>query len=176
MVTVAVSSFNDLCDIYRRKSDSASIDSLSGEILVLYDSSPSLAVECGFNPSAQSRNERGQIITIDADAVLRIAAGTDIEVKDKIIIRSSWDETPSAWVSYPYNDPLIALIGSWLLSVDHIYSNSIFVPVGEFQFVANLKQFKINHYVVPAPSSVKIYLDGALLRRLIGQQVRHGHL
>lgn len=88
MVAVAVSSFNDFCDIYRRLNDSASIDSLSGQILELYDSSPSLAVECGFNPSAQSRNERGQIITIDADAVLRVAAGTDIEVKDKIIARS----------------------------------------------------------------------------------------
>ena len=89
MVTVAVSSFNDLCDIYRRKSDSASIDNLSGEILVLYDSNPSMLVECGFNPSPQSRNERVQIITIDADAVLRLAAGTDIEVKDKVIARTA---------------------------------------------------------------------------------------
>jgi transcription elongation factor len=88
MVTVAVSSFNDLCDIYRRKSDSASIDSLSGEILVLYDSSPSMSTECGLSVGPQQRNERGQIITIDADAILRVAAGTDIEVKDKVVART----------------------------------------------------------------------------------------
>lgn len=88
MVVDAVASFNDLCDIYHLKSDSLRIDSLSGELLELYDSSPTLAEACGFNPSGQSRNERGQIITIDADAILRIAAGTNIKVQDKVIARS----------------------------------------------------------------------------------------
>ena len=85
MVAEAVTSFNDLCDIYHATS---LIDSLSGEVLVGYDSNPLLSTACGFNPSNQSRNERGQIITIDADAVLRVAAGTDIEVKDKVIART----------------------------------------------------------------------------------------
>jgi hypothetical protein len=87
MVATAVTSFNDLCDIYHRKSDSLSIDSLSGEILVLYDSSPVLASECGFSVGPQFRNERGQIVTIDADAVLRTAQS--IAVKDKVIARSA---------------------------------------------------------------------------------------
>jgi hypothetical protein len=85
MVAVAVSSFNDLCDIYHFVS---TVDSLSGEILTGYDSTPALGTECGFSAGPQQRNERGQIITIDADAVLRVAAGTDIEVKDKVIARS----------------------------------------------------------------------------------------
>jgi hypothetical protein len=83
MVATAVSSFNDLCDIYHWVS---SVDSLSGEILNGYDSNPTMASECGFNPGPQFRNERGQIITIDADAVLRTAAS--IKVKDKVIART----------------------------------------------------------------------------------------
>lgn len=86
MVAVAVSSFNDLCDIYHW---TTSIDSLSGQVLDSgFDSNPSLAVECGFSAGPQQRNERGQIVTIDADAVLRVAQGTIIAVKDKIIARS----------------------------------------------------------------------------------------
>ena len=86
MVAVAVSSFNDLCDIYHW---ATSIDSLSGQVLDSgFDSNPSLAVECGFSAGPQQRNERGQIVTIDADAVLRVAQGTIIAVKDKIIARS----------------------------------------------------------------------------------------
>lgn len=80
MVAVAVSSFNDLCDIYHWVS---SIDSLSGEVLQGYDSSPTLASACGFVEAAESRNERGQIVTIDADAILRTAAS--ISVRDKVV-------------------------------------------------------------------------------------------
>lgn len=83
MVATAASSFNDLCDIYHFVS---SIDSLSGEVLEGYDSTPTLASECGFSAGPQQRNERGQIITIDADTVLRTAAS--IKVKDKVIARS----------------------------------------------------------------------------------------
>jgi hypothetical protein len=83
MVATAVSSFNDLCDIYHSVS---LIDSLSGEVLEAYDSNPALASECGFNPGPEMRNERGQIITIDADAVLRTAQS--IKVKDKVIART----------------------------------------------------------------------------------------
>ena len=83
MVTVAVSSFNDLCDIYHWVSHQ---DSLSGELLEYYDSSPTLASACGFSAGPEFRNERGQVVTIDADAVLRTAAS--IKVKDKVIARS----------------------------------------------------------------------------------------
>ena len=85
MIAEAVTSFNDLCDIYHF---AITTDSLSGEVLEGYDSTPSLNTACGFNPSAQQRNERGQIVTIDADAVLRVAQGTSIAVKDKVIARS----------------------------------------------------------------------------------------
>jgi hypothetical protein len=83
MVSTATSSFNDLCDIYH---SATLIDSLSGEVLEAYDSSPTLASECGFYPGPEMRNERGQIVTIDADAVLRTAQS--IKVKDKVIARS----------------------------------------------------------------------------------------
>jgi hypothetical protein len=85
MVAAAVSSFNDLCDVYHWVS---TVDSLSGEITDGYDSSPSMSTECGFSAGPQQRNERGQIVTIDADAVLRVAQGTSIKVKDKVIARS----------------------------------------------------------------------------------------
>ena len=83
MVSTATSSFNDLCDIYHW---TGTVDSLSGEVLNGYDSSPTLASECGFSVGPQFRNERGQIITIDADAILRTAQS--IKVKDKVIARS----------------------------------------------------------------------------------------
>jgi hypothetical protein len=84
MVNVATSSFNDLCDIYHF---TGLVDSLSGQVLETYDSTLTvLGSACGFNPGPQFRNERGQIITVDADAVLRTAAS--VGVKDKIVIRS----------------------------------------------------------------------------------------
>lgn len=86
MIAEAVTSFNDLCDIYHWVT---AIDSLSGQVLESgYDSTPSLNTACGFSAGAQQRNERGQIVTIDADAVLRVAQGTTIAIKDKIIARS----------------------------------------------------------------------------------------
>ena len=85
MIAEAVTSFNDLCDIYHFV---LSTDSLSGEVLEGYDSTPSLDTACGFSAGPQQRNERGQIVTIDADAVLRVAQGTSIAVKDKVVARS----------------------------------------------------------------------------------------
>ena len=83
MVATAFESFNDLCEIYHYV---GTVDSLSGEVLTGYDTNPALAVNCGFSVGPQFRNERGQIITIDADAVLRTAA--TIKVLDKVIARS----------------------------------------------------------------------------------------
>ena len=83
MVIVAESSFNDLCDIYHLEADSLRIDSLSGELLELYDSSPSLASVCGFVSAGEMLNYRGEVILIDADAILRTAAS--IKVKDKVV-------------------------------------------------------------------------------------------
>jgi hypothetical protein len=48
-----------------------------------------MSTACGFSAGPQFRNERGQIVTIDADAVLRVAQGTNIKVKDKIVARST---------------------------------------------------------------------------------------
>jgi hypothetical protein len=80
MVATAVTSFNDLCDIYHWASTT---DSLSGEILEGYDSNPTLASPCGFVGADQFRNYRGEIVTIDADAILRTAAS--ISVRDKVV-------------------------------------------------------------------------------------------
>jgi hypothetical protein len=83
MVSTAISSFNDLCDIYHFV---GALDSLSGEILQTYDSNPTLASACGFVETSEMRSYRGEIITIDADAILRTAA--NIAVQDKVIARS----------------------------------------------------------------------------------------
>ena len=80
MVVVAQSSFNDLCDIYHSVT---STDSLSGEIITGYDSAPSLASACGFVGAAEMLNYRGEIVVIDADAILRTAAS--IKINDKVV-------------------------------------------------------------------------------------------
>ena len=81
-VSVAEVSFNDFCDIYHAVFVS---DSLSGDKLIGYDSSPTLAATCGFLESKEFKNKRGEIVTIDADAILRLANAQTIAVQDKII-------------------------------------------------------------------------------------------
>lgn len=84
MTATALESFNDACDLYHFV---GATDSNTGEILTTYDSAPSLAIACGFYEASEMLDERGMIISIDADAVLRLAASQTVAVKDKVIAR-----------------------------------------------------------------------------------------
>lgn len=84
MTAAAVSSFNDACDLYHFV---GATDSDTGEILDAFDSNPSLAIACGFVEESEVTNERGEVITIDAGATLRIPSTQTVAVKDKVIAR-----------------------------------------------------------------------------------------
>ncbi len=83
MTASAVESLNDLCNIYNF---TGAQDSTTGEVADTYDSG-TFNVACGFVETREMRNERGQVISIDADALLRLAASQSISVHDKVIAR-----------------------------------------------------------------------------------------
>lgn len=83
MINSQFESMNDLCDIYRATHYQ---DSLTGQLMDSFDSG-TFNVNCGLAVGNEYRNERGQVITIDADAILRLAASQGISVGDKVIAR-----------------------------------------------------------------------------------------
>lgn len=72
-------SFNDQVTLFSR---SGGQDSL-GQVIDSFDSGN--LVTCGILTQKEYRNYRGEIVTIDADAVLRFAAGQSVSVGDKVI-------------------------------------------------------------------------------------------
>lgn len=85
MTATAVTSLNDRCDLYHFV---GAVDSDTGEILVTYDSAPSIGIACGFVEPLEGMNERGELISIEADALLRLPATQTVAVKDKVIARA----------------------------------------------------------------------------------------
>jgi hypothetical protein len=84
MTSTAVESMNDRCDLY---TFTGGQDSTTGEVKSTWDSGH-FSIACGFVEASELMNERGEIITIDADAILRVPYGQAIGVKDKISARS----------------------------------------------------------------------------------------
>lgn len=78
-----VESFNDQVTLYHYTSGQDSL----GEVNDSFDSGS--LIDCGLLTSKQYRNERGQVITIDADAILRVAMSQDIHIGDKVIGRGT---------------------------------------------------------------------------------------
>ena len=81
MTASQVESFNDSCSLYHQ---AITTDSDTGEQIVGFDSG-TFSVACGFVEASEYRNERGQIITIDADALLRLPSTQAIAVQDKVV-------------------------------------------------------------------------------------------
>ena len=81
MTASQAESFNDSCSLYHQ---SVTTDSDTGEQIVGFDSG-TFSVACGFVEASEYRNERGQIITIDADALLRLPSTQAIAVQDKVV-------------------------------------------------------------------------------------------
>ena len=81
MIETAESSFNDLCDIHTPTITYNSFGEPKKEFATTSD------VECGFNPSNAEQTNRGQLITLDCDAILRLALTQSISAKDEITCR-----------------------------------------------------------------------------------------
>lgn len=81
MVTTQGESFNDQVTMYGYTQGQDSL----GQLVDSFDTGNLL--DCGLLTQAQYLNERGQIVTIDADAILRVAAGVAVDIKNKVIGR-----------------------------------------------------------------------------------------
>jgi len=78
MTEAVEESFNDTCSLQARASTSQ--DSF-GDVLITYASA--LNVPCSFSTKPEYRNERGEIVTLDCDAVMRVSRGEIVAIFDK---------------------------------------------------------------------------------------------
>ena len=76
-------SFNDQVTRYAKTSGADSL----GQLIDSFDSGN--LISAGLSTEKQYRNERGEIVTIESDAVLRVAASQSLVVGDKVIGRST---------------------------------------------------------------------------------------
>lgn len=74
-------SFNDAVTLY---AFTVAQDSL-GQMIDAFDSGN--LVTCGLTTAKEYRNSRGEVVTIDADAVLRVAMSQAIHIGDKVVGR-----------------------------------------------------------------------------------------
>ncbi len=82
MTATQEESFNDQVTRYAHTSGQDSL----GQVIDSFDTGN--LIYAGLSTEKQYRNERGEIVTIDSDAVLRVAASQSIAVGDKIIGRN----------------------------------------------------------------------------------------
>ena len=82
MTTTQEESFNDQVTRYAKTSGQDSL----GQLVDSFDTGN--LIYAGLSTEKQYRNERGEIVTIDSDAVLRVAASQTIAVGDKIVGRA----------------------------------------------------------------------------------------
>lgn len=81
MTTTQGESFNDQVTLYHYTYGQDSL----GEVNDSFDSGS--LIDCGLLTAKQYRNERGEMITIEADAILRVAMGQSIHIGDKVVGR-----------------------------------------------------------------------------------------
>lgn len=79
MTTTQGESMNDQVTLHTRTSGQDSL----GQLMDSFDSGT--LVTCGILTQKEYRNYRGEIVTIDADAVLRLAMSQTVHIGDKII-------------------------------------------------------------------------------------------
>ena len=79
MTTTQGESMNDQVTLYTRASGQDS----RGQLMDSFDSGT--LVTCGILTQKEYRNYRGEIVTIDADAVLRFAMSQSVHIGDKVI-------------------------------------------------------------------------------------------
>jgi hypothetical protein len=98
MTTSQGESMNDACTLYRATHYQ---DSTTGQLMDSFDSGAVLA--CGLSTGPEFRNERGQVVTIDADAILRLAATQGIAVGDKVVARGKTYSVDGAQLGHNVN-------------------------------------------------------------------------
>jgi hypothetical protein len=79
MTTTQGESMNDAVTLYTYTSGQDSL----GQVHDSFDTGN--LVTCGLMTQKEYRNERGEVITIDADAVLRVAMSQSVHIGDKVI-------------------------------------------------------------------------------------------
>lgn len=79
MTATQVESFNDAVTLFHF---TVGQDSL-GQLNDSFDSGS--LIDCGLMTQKEYRNYRGELVTIDADAVLRVAMSTAVHIGDKVI-------------------------------------------------------------------------------------------
>ena len=79
MTTTQAESMNDQVTLYHFTSGQDSM----GQLMDSFDSGT--LVTCGILTQKEYRNYRGEIVTIDADAVLRLAMSQSVHVGDKVV-------------------------------------------------------------------------------------------
>ena len=79
MTTTQGESFNDAVTLYTHTSGQDSL----GQLRDSFDTGN--LVTCGIMTQKEYRNYRGEVVTIDADAVLRVAMSQGVSVGDKVI-------------------------------------------------------------------------------------------
>jgi head-tail adaptor len=78
MTTTQEESFNDQVTLFSKTSGQDSL----GQVIDSFDSGN--LIYAGLSTEKQQRNERGEIVTIESDAVLRVATSQSIAVGDKV--------------------------------------------------------------------------------------------
>jgi hypothetical protein len=99
MTTEQTGSMNDTCAIYRSTHYQ---DSDTGQLMDGFDSG-TFSVFCGLATGPEFRNERGQVVTIDADAVLRLASAQGIAVGDRVVARGKTYSVDGAQLGHNVN-------------------------------------------------------------------------
>ena len=79
MTTTQGESMNDQITLYAHTSGQDSL----GQLMDSFDTGN--LITCGLMTQKEYRNYRGEIVTIDADAVLRLAMSQAVNVGDKVI-------------------------------------------------------------------------------------------
>jgi hypothetical protein len=82
MNSTAESTFNDSCDIHTYSGQYS-----NGEMISSFTTTS--GVDCGFDYRPQYRDERGQLVIIEADAILRLDTDQSIKVRDEITVRET---------------------------------------------------------------------------------------
>jgi len=82
MTTTQEESFNDQVTLFSHTSGQDSL----GQVIDSFDSGN--LIYAGLSTEKQYRNERGEIVTIESDAVLRVAASQSLAVGNRVIGRS----------------------------------------------------------------------------------------
>lgn len=81
MTTTQEESFNDEVTLFAHTSGQDSL----GQLVDSFDSGT--VIDAGLSTEKEFRNYRGELVTIDADAVLRVAYGQAVAVADKVVGR-----------------------------------------------------------------------------------------